>query len=226
MTVAFEATALAKRYGRTWALRDCTLAVPEGRVAALVGPNGAGKTTLLRLAVGLRRPTRGAVRVFGRQPRDDPGSLADLVGRRRVFVTGLVVFTAASAACGLSGSPLALNLFRAVQGTGGAMMFATSLALIASAFHGPERGLAFGVYGGVIGAAVAVGLTEESRVRDWLTKNPETIDASDTTEHAAALMIHGGFRHLPVLDGGAVVGIVSIRDLMRVTLDDSAPRGV
>jgi EmrB/QacA subfamily drug resistance transporter len=85
------------------------------------------------------------------------GSLADLLGRRRVFVTGLVVFTAASAACGLAGSPLALNLFRAVQGTGGAMMFATSLALIASAFHGPERGLAFGVYGGVIGAAVAVG---------------------------------------------------------------------
>jgi EmrB/QacA subfamily drug resistance transporter len=85
------------------------------------------------------------------------GSLADLVGRRRVFVIGLVVFTAASAACGLSGSPLALNLFRAVQGTGGAMMFATSLALIASAFHGPERGLAFGIYGGVIGAAVAVG---------------------------------------------------------------------
>jgi EmrB/QacA subfamily drug resistance transporter len=85
------------------------------------------------------------------------GSLADLFGRRRVFVIGLVVFTAASAACGLAGSPLALNIFRAVQGTGGAMMFATSLALIASAFHGPERGLAFGVYGGVIGAAVAVG---------------------------------------------------------------------
>ncbi len=85
------------------------------------------------------------------------GSLADLVGRRRVFVLGLIVFTAASAACGLSSSPLALNLFRAVQGTGGAMMFATSLALIASAFHGPERGLAFGIYGGVIGAAVAVG---------------------------------------------------------------------
>jgi EmrB/QacA subfamily drug resistance transporter len=85
------------------------------------------------------------------------GSLADLFGRRRVFVLGLVVFTAASAACGLSDSPLTLNLARAVQGTGGAMMFATSLALIASAFHGPERGLAFGVYGGVIGAAVAVG---------------------------------------------------------------------
>src|SRR5213076_718108 len=85
------------------------------------------------------------------------GSLADLFGRRLVFVAGLVVFTLSSAACGLSSSPLALNLARAVQGTGGAMMFATSLALIAQAFHGPERGIAFGVFGGVIGAAVAVG---------------------------------------------------------------------
>jgi EmrB/QacA subfamily drug resistance transporter len=85
------------------------------------------------------------------------GSLADRFGRRLVFTTGLVIFTLSSAACGLAGSPLALNLFRAVQGTGGAMMFATSLALIAQAFHGKERGLAFGVFGGVIGAAVAVG---------------------------------------------------------------------
>src|SRR5438105_2062937 len=85
------------------------------------------------------------------------GALADLLGRRRVFVTGLIVFTASSAACGLAGSPLALNLARAVQGTGGAMMFATSLALIAEAFHGKERGIAFGVFGGVVGAAVAVG---------------------------------------------------------------------
>jgi EmrB/QacA subfamily drug resistance transporter len=85
------------------------------------------------------------------------GALADRFGRRLVFTTGLVVFTLSSAACGLAGSPLALNLFRAVQGTGGAMMFATSLALIAHAFHGKERGVAFGVFGGVIGAAVAVG---------------------------------------------------------------------
>src|SRR5438067_2232677 len=85
------------------------------------------------------------------------GALADLFGRRLVFVCGLVVFTLSSAACGLASSPLALNLARAVQGTGGAMMFATSLALIAEAFHGPERGIAFGVFGGVIGAAVAVG---------------------------------------------------------------------
>jgi CBS domain-containing protein len=74
--------------------------------------------------------------------------------------------------------------------------------------------------------AVAVGAIENARVRDWMTTSPETIEASDSTGHAAALMIHGGFRHLPVLDGGIVAGIVSIRDLMRVTLDDSAPRGV
>jgi EmrB/QacA subfamily drug resistance transporter len=85
------------------------------------------------------------------------GAVADLIGRRRVFVTGLFVFTAASAVCGLSTSPLMLNLARAVQGTGGAMMFATSLALIAQAFHGKERGTAFGVFGAVTGAAVAVG---------------------------------------------------------------------
>jgi EmrB/QacA subfamily drug resistance transporter len=85
------------------------------------------------------------------------GAMADLFGRRRVFVLGLVVFTLSSAACGVASSPLALNLARAVQGTGGAMMFATSLALIAQAFHGKERGIAFGVFGGVIGGAVAVG---------------------------------------------------------------------
>ncbi len=85
------------------------------------------------------------------------GSLADLLGRRRVFVTGLVVFTLSSAVCGLSSTPLMLNLARAVQGVGGAMMFATSLALIAQAFRGKERGIAFGVFGGVVGAAVAVG---------------------------------------------------------------------
>ena len=85
------------------------------------------------------------------------GSVADLIGRRRVFVVGLFVFTIASAVCGLSTTPLMLNLARAVQGTGGAMMFATSLALLAQAFHGKERGTAFGVFGAVTGAAVAIG---------------------------------------------------------------------
>ena len=74
--------------------------------------------------------------------------------------------------------------------------------------------------------AVAKGLTDDARVRDWMTRHPETVEASDATEHAAALMIHGGFRHLPVMEGSAVAGIISIRDLMRVALQDMAPRGV
>src|SRR3954449_9760706 len=85
------------------------------------------------------------------------GSLADLFGRRLVFVIGLVIFTIASLLCGLAGSPLVLNLSRALQGVGGAFMFATSLALIAAAFQGPERGTAIGAWGATIGAAVAVG---------------------------------------------------------------------
>lgn len=85
------------------------------------------------------------------------GSLADRLGRRAVFTAGLVVFTASSAVCGLSTSALMLNLARGVQGIGGAMMFATSLALVAQAFHGRERGIAFGVFGAVTGAAVAIG---------------------------------------------------------------------
>jgi len=60
-----EASGLGKRYGRTWALRACTLEIPAGRVAALVGPNGAGKSTLLNLAVGLTGPSAGAVTVLG-----------------------------------------------------------------------------------------------------------------------------------------------------------------
>jgi ABC-2 type transport system ATP-binding protein len=60
---AIEANGLGKRYGRRWALTDCTLTVPAGQVVGLVGPNGAGKTTLLELAVGLLRPTRGTIRV-------------------------------------------------------------------------------------------------------------------------------------------------------------------
>jgi EmrB/QacA subfamily drug resistance transporter len=85
------------------------------------------------------------------------GSLADLLGRRLIFVLGLALFTAASLWCGLSGSPLELNIARAVQGTGAAGMFACSLSLIAGAFPPQERGTAFGIFGGVIGGAVAVG---------------------------------------------------------------------
>ena len=70
-----ETSALGRRYGSTWALRDCTMAVPAGHVAALVGPNGAGKTTLLNLAVGLSAPTAGTVTVLGGEPAGSPGAL-------------------------------------------------------------------------------------------------------------------------------------------------------
>jgi ABC-2 type transport system ATP-binding protein len=78
MDMVLETDGLGKRYGRAWALRDCSLSVPAGSVAALVGPNGAGKSTLLHLAVGLLRPDAGAVRVFGRTPYDDIAVLADV----------------------------------------------------------------------------------------------------------------------------------------------------
>jgi CBS domain-containing protein len=74
--------------------------------------------------------------------------------------------------------------------------------------------------------AVARGLPGDAVVAQYMTKDPETIEPDDTTQHAAVLMIHGGFRHLPVVERDEVVGIVSIRDLVRVTLEDSAPRGV
>lgn len=74
--------------------------------------------------------------------------------------------------------------------------------------------------------AVAAGRDGSAPVSAWMTRHPDTIEPTDTTDHAASLMIHGGFRHLPVLEDGRVVGIVSIRDLMRVALDDRSPRGV
>jgi EmrB/QacA subfamily drug resistance transporter len=85
------------------------------------------------------------------------GSLGDRLGRRRIFTAGFVVFTVASLCCGLSNDPTVLNLFRALQGVGGAAMFATSLALIAQEFEGRERGRAIGIWGATVGGAVAVG---------------------------------------------------------------------
>jgi ABC-2 type transport system ATP-binding protein len=70
-----EATGLGKRYGRTWALRECTLEIPAGRVTALVGPNGAGKSTLLNLAVGLSVPSAGTVTVLGGRAAGSPPAL-------------------------------------------------------------------------------------------------------------------------------------------------------
>jgi len=80
MSNALETTKLSKRYGRTWALQDCTLNLPAGRVAALVGPNGAGKTTLLHLAVGLLEPTAGNVQVFGLSPTAQPDKALPRLG--------------------------------------------------------------------------------------------------------------------------------------------------
>ncbi len=85
------------------------------------------------------------------------GVLGDMYGRRGMFAIGLVLFSLASLTCGLATTPLMLNLSRAAQGVGGAIMFATSLALIAQAFSGRERGTAIGVYGAVVGGAVAIG---------------------------------------------------------------------
>ena len=85
------------------------------------------------------------------------GTLADRIGRKRVFLGGVAVFTLASLTCGLSGSATMLIAARAVQGIGGAGMFATSLALIAQEFRGPERGTAIAVWGATVGGAVAVG---------------------------------------------------------------------
>ena len=74
--------------------------------------------------------------------------------------------------------------------------------------------------------AVATGPVEGTHVAAWMTRDPETVDIGESTGQAAAVMIHGGFRHLPVLEGDRPVGIVSIRDLMRVVVDDESPRGV
>jgi EmrB/QacA subfamily drug resistance transporter len=101
------------------------------------------------------------------------GALADRFGRRRIFVFGVTVFTFASLLCALATSPVFLNLARALQGVGGAAMFATSLALIAQEFSGRERGTAIGLWGATIGAAVAVGplvggVLTESLSWEWI----------------------------------------------------------
>src|SRR5438309_8880255 len=96
------------------------------------------------------------------------GSLGDLLGRKRVFLIGIVLFTAASAACGAATSPLFLNLARGAQGIGGAIMFAVSLALLTQEFHGRERGTAFGIWGAAVGAAVAIGPLVGGVLTTWL----------------------------------------------------------
>jgi ABC-2 type transport system ATP-binding protein len=75
VTVVLQTDGLGKRYGRHWALRDCTLSIPAGKVVGLVGPNGAGKTTLLELAVGLLEPTLGTIEVLSSRPAESPAQL-------------------------------------------------------------------------------------------------------------------------------------------------------
>jgi EmrB/QacA subfamily drug resistance transporter len=85
------------------------------------------------------------------------GILADRNGRRLLFLIGVGIFTVGSALCGFATGMLMLALSRAFQGIGGAIMFATSLALLSESFKGRERGIAFGIYGGITGLAVATG---------------------------------------------------------------------
>jgi EmrB/QacA subfamily drug resistance transporter len=85
------------------------------------------------------------------------GSLGDRLGRRRIFIWGFAIFTLASLLCGLASDPTQLNIARVLQGVGGAAMFATTLALIAQEFQGPDRATAFGIWGATIGGAVAIG---------------------------------------------------------------------
>jgi len=97
------------------------------------------------------------------------GSIADLRGRRLVFSIGIVVFTVGSALCGVAQDATFLSLSRAFQGVGGAIMFATSLALLADAFEPRERGVAFGVFGAVTGVAVAIGPVLGGALTSWLS---------------------------------------------------------
>jgi len=85
------------------------------------------------------------------------GALSDRYGRRLLFMVGVVVFTSASLVCGLAWNIVALDVARAVQGIGGAALFATALALIGYEYRGPERGGAIAIWGATIGAAVASG---------------------------------------------------------------------
>lgn len=73
--------------------------------------------------------------------------------------------------------------------------------------------------------AVATGSVEGTKVGAWMTHDPDTVGPEERPGHAAAIMIHGGYRHLPVLDGDSPIGIISIRDLMRLVIDDEAPKG-
>ncbi len=163
------------------------------------------------------------------------GSLGDRLGRRRVFTIGFGIFTFASFLCGISNDPTLLNLCRGLQGVGGAGMYATSLALIGQEFHGKDRATAFGVWGAVIGGAVAVGplvggvITEtlgwewifflnvpigvvamvltEKKIVNVFAKEPEPIDVPGLVTFSTALflLIFGLIRGNPEGWGSPVI---------------------
>lgn len=91
------------------------------------------------------------------------GSLADAWGRRRVYIAGLVIFAVSSMACGLAQNALELVIARGVQGAGGAAMFATTIALLNMSYLGKDRGVAYGIWGAVSGAAAGLGVAQIGR---------------------------------------------------------------
>jgi EmrB/QacA subfamily drug resistance transporter len=163
------------------------------------------------------------------------GSLGDRLGRRRVFTIGFGVFTFASFLCGISDDPTLLNFARGLQGIGGAGMFATSLALIGQEFHGKDRATAFGVWGAVVGGAVAVGplvggvitqsfgwewiffvnvpigiaamVLTERKIVNVFAEHPEPVDAPGLVTFSSALflLIFGLIRGNPEGWGSSVI---------------------
>jgi ABC-2 type transport system ATP-binding protein len=95
VTAVLEAKRLGKRYRRRWALRDCTLSIPEGHVVGIVGPNGAGKTTLPTLAAGLLTPSSGTIEVLGEPPANDAAQL----GRVGFVAQGAPTYPALTSSC-------------------------------------------------------------------------------------------------------------------------------
>ena len=117
MSSVLQARGLGKKYGRKWALSDCTLDVPVGRVVGMVGPNGAGKSTFLNLAVGMLTPSAGEIEVLGARPtgRDAQRAKVGYVGQDTPTYAGLSVadhlqLGAASTPAGTPRSPTTASL--------------------------------------------------------------------------------------------------------------------
>src|SRR6266581_3511244 len=118
------------------------------------------------------------------------GSVADMYGRRRLYLIGLALFTVASLLCGVATDTLFLQLSRGLQGVGSAIMFAVSLALLADAFRGKDRGIAFGVWRAITGLAVAIGITirQVHESRDPHPRRPDWIGFATFTAALAFLV--------------------------------------